>query len=97
MSNHSRNHLTAVGTIIGAEDGPCYLADMILQSLPPQVGSGIEVKALDITVVPNLQRQGREYWTDRPVQLNGHIEDGVLIAEVLMIDGRMIWRAERLP
>lgn len=75
------NRLTAVGWIIGTEGGPCYLADLVLQSLPPQVGSGIEVKSLNTDTLPDLRRDNELFWTEKRVFLRGRIEDDVLIVE----------------
>jgi len=74
-------HVTAVGTLIGTRDGPCYLADLVLLSFPPQVGRGIEVRGVDLDQVPGLRRRGDRYWTEAAVLVSGRIDGEALVAD----------------
>ena len=82
------NHVSAIGTLIGSDRGSMYLANVILQSFPPQVGSGIEVRGISRRHLegPQLQSAGDRFWV-ADVVASGTVEDGVLIAERLKIGG----------
>lgn len=82
------NHVSAVGTLIGSDTGSMYLADVVLLSFPPQLGSGIEVRGISRRHLegPQLQSAGDRYWVD-DVVASGTVEEGVLTAERLRIGG----------
>jgi hypothetical protein len=82
------NHVSAIGTLIGSDTGSMYLADIVLQSLPPQVGSGIEVRGISRRHLegPQLQSAGDSFWVE-DVVASGTVENGVLLVERLMIGG----------
>jgi hypothetical protein len=84
-------HITASGTLIGSDEGPLYLADLVLMSMPPQVGSGVEIAGVDASSLPSLQRHGDRFWIEHVV-VSGHLNDGVVEADGVAIDGASVWR-----
>jgi hypothetical protein len=85
------NHVSARGTIIGAVGGPVYLADLVLQSYPPQVGSGIEVRGVrrDHLDGEQLHTSGNAFWCEE-ITVSGTIEDGLLVAERAYVGGTVV-------
>jgi hypothetical protein len=88
------HHVSAHGTLIGSKDG-LFLADVVLTSLPPGVGTGIEVRGLSFGAIPQMEGTADLYWTSKNVVVMGSIENDVLVAEVVLIDGVTVWQDER--
>lgn len=82
------DHVAALGTLIGSVDGPLYLADIVLMSFPPQVGSGIEVRGVAMRHLAGLdvRRHSKAFWLSEVV-ISGSIIDGILVAEHLTVGG----------
>lgn len=74
--------------LIGSVGGPTHLAEFVLLSYPPQVGSGVEVRglALDRIPEPPRRREGDVMWCDGAT-VSGALHDGVLDADELLVDG----------
>jgi hypothetical protein len=89
-----RYHVSAHGTLIGGRDG-LYLADVVLASFPPQVGTGIEVRGLSFGAIPQMEGTADLYWTSKNVVVMGSIENDVLVAEVVLIDGVTVWQDDK--
>jgi hypothetical protein len=77
--------VTVEGVLIAIEGEPVRLCSAILESYPPQCGQpSIEVRELDFDLYPELSstRPGDDVtparWSDRPIQVTGEIQDGVL-------------------
>jgi hypothetical protein len=78
--------VTVEGALIAIEGAPVRLCSAILESYPPQCGEpSIEVRGLDLDSLDGLSstRQGEDViparWSDRPIQVTGTVEDGVLV------------------
>lgn len=51
----------------------------LAESFPPQcAGPSLQVEGVKLEEIDGLVREGRVAWTDRPIQLLGTVEDGVL-------------------
>jgi hypothetical protein len=74
---------TVRGFLFVAEDDLPELCDMILESFPPQCGgASVEVEGLELGRYP-LQSDDETglRWSDGPVDVDGRISDGLLIAD----------------
>jgi hypothetical protein len=80
--------VTVEGALIATEGEPVRLCSAILESYPPQCGQpSIEVRGLDLDALElSSTRPGEDVaaarWSDRPIQVTGTIEDGVLVVAV---------------
>jgi len=85
------DHVAALGTLIGSVDGPMYLADIVLMSFPPKVGSGIEVRGIAMRHLAGLdvRRHNKAIWLGEVV-VSGSISDGILVAECLTVGGSVL-------
>ncbi|MGH3092050.1 MAG: hypothetical protein ACRDOG_06950 [Gaiellaceae bacterium] len=62
-----------------AEGGDVRLCSALAESFPPQCGgASLLVEGLKLEEVDGLVTEGDVSWTDRPTQLLGVVEDGVL-------------------
>lgn len=68
-----------------------YLADLVLQSYPPQVGSGIEVRGLrrDHIEGEHLHTSGNVFWCEE-IMVSGTVDGGLLVAERAYVGGTMV-------
>lgn len=67
-----------VGGFIVADGESVRLCEVLLESLPPQCGSeSLLVEGLDLDAVETQEASGVR-WTDHPVPVLGHVEDGTL-------------------
>ncbi len=68
-----------INGLLHVEDGQVRLCAVLAESFPPQCGGRfLVVKGLDLMKVDGLTREGPVTWSDRPVQVLGALEDGVL-------------------
>ena len=86
QARDASGEVTVEGALIAIEGEPVRLCSAILESYPPQCGDpSIEVRGLDLDSLDGLSstRQGEDViparWSDRPVQVTGTIEEGVLV------------------
>ena len=62
-----------------AEGGEVRLCSALAESFPPQCGgASLQVEGVKLEEVDGLVTEGGVSWTDRPIQLLGAIEDGLL-------------------
>lgn len=62
-----------------AEGGDVRLCSALAESFPPQCGgASLQVDGVELEEVDGLVTEGGVSWTDRPIQLLGVVEDGVL-------------------
>ena len=62
-----------------AEGGKVRLCSALAESFPPQCsGASLQVEGVKLEEVDGLVTEGDVSWTDRPIQLLGVVEDGVL-------------------
>ena len=62
-----------------AEGGEVRLCSALAESFPPQCGgASLQVEGVKLEEVDGLLTEGDVSWTDRPIQLLGVVEDGVL-------------------
>jgi hypothetical protein len=62
-----------------AEGGEVLLCSALAESFPPQCGgASLQVEGVELEEVDGLVTEGDVSWTDRPIQLLGVVEDGVL-------------------
>ena len=62
-----------------AEGGEVRFCSALAESFPPQCGGAfLRVEGLKLEEVDGLVTEGDVSWTDRPIQLLGLVEDGVL-------------------
>ncbi len=62
-----------------AERDEIRLCSALAESFPPQCGgASLRVEGLDLERVGGLTSAGDVAWSDRPVELRGVVEDGVL-------------------
>jgi hypothetical protein len=62
-----------------AEGGEVRLCSALAESFPPQCGgASLQVEGVELEEVDGLLTEGDVSWTDRPIQLLGVVEDGVL-------------------
>ena len=62
-----------------AESGDVRLCSALAESFPPQCGgASLQVQGVELEEVDGLVTEGDVSWTDRPIQLLGVVEDGVL-------------------
>ena len=62
-----------------AEGGEVRLCSALAESFPPQCGgASLQVQGVELEEVDGLVTEGDVSWTDRPIQLLGVVEDGVL-------------------
>lgn len=62
-----------------AESGEIRFCSALAESFPPQCGGpSLRVEGLKLDEVDGLVTEGDVSWTDRPIQLLGLVEDGVL-------------------
>ena len=62
-----------------AEGGEVRLCSALAESFPPQCGgASLQVEGVKLEEVDGLVTEGDVSWTDRPIQLLGIVEDGVL-------------------
>lgn len=78
--------VTVEGTLIAVNGQPVRLCSAILESYPPQCGEpALEVRGLDLDSLSGVSgtREGESVtptlWSDRPIQVTGTVEDGVLV------------------
>ena len=68
-----------INGLLHVEGGQVRLCAVLAESFPPQCGGRfLVVKGLDLMKVDGLTREGPVTWSDRPVQVLGALEDGVL-------------------
>jgi hypothetical protein len=62
-----------------AEGGEVRLCSALAESFPPQCGgASLQVEGVELEGVDGLVTEGDVSWTDRPIQLLGTVEDGLL-------------------
>ena len=62
-----------------ADGGEVRLCSALAESFPPQCGgASLQVEGVELEEVDGLVTEGDVSWTDRPIQLLGIVEDGVL-------------------
>jgi hypothetical protein len=62
-----------------AEGDEIHFCSALAESFPPQCGGpSLRVEGLKLEEVDGLVTEGDVSWTDRPIQLLGIVEDGVL-------------------
>lgn len=62
-----------------ALDGDVRLCSALAESFPPQCGgASLLVEGVELEEVDGLVTEGEVSWTDRPIQLLGTVEDGLL-------------------
>jgi hypothetical protein len=62
-----------------AEGGEVRFCSALAESFPPQCGGpSLRVEGIKLEEVDGLVTEGEVSWTDRPIQLLGTVEDGVL-------------------
>jgi hypothetical protein len=75
---------TVRGYVVAPEGEPIRLCEALLESYPPQCGEpSLVVRGLDLAKVPGLVSTddpalARVSWSERPVELAGTVEDGIL-------------------
>jgi hypothetical protein len=86
QARDASGEVTVEGALIAIEGEPVRLCSAILESYPPQCGEpSIEIRGLDLDSLDGLSStcQGEDViparWSDRPIQVTGTIEDGVLV------------------
>jgi hypothetical protein len=77
-SSGSGDELLVNGNLL-AQSGEVRLCSALAESFPPQCGGpSLVVEGLDLDEVDGLVSEGDVSWTDRPIQLLGTVEDGLL-------------------
>jgi hypothetical protein len=77
--------VTVEGALIAIDGEPVRLCSAILESYPPQCGEpSLEVRGLDLDSLDLESTRPEDdvtaaRWSDRPIQLTGTVEDGVLV------------------
>jgi hypothetical protein len=62
-----------------AEGGEVRFCSALAESFPPQCGGvSLQVEGVKLEEVDGLVTEGDVSWTDRPIQLLGTVEDGLL-------------------
>ena len=77
--------VTVEGTLIAVDGQPVRLCSAILESYPPQCGEpslevhGLDLDSLDLSGTREGESVTPTRWSDRPIQVTGTVEDGVLV------------------
>jgi hypothetical protein len=77
--------VTVEGALIAIEGEPVRMCSAILESYPPQCGEpSLEVRGLDLDSLELSSTRPEDdvtaaRWSDRPIQVTGTVEDGVLV------------------
>jgi hypothetical protein len=78
LSADSGDELLVNGNLL-AQNGEVRLCSALAESFPPQCGgASLVVEGLELDEVEGLVTEGEVSWTDRPIQLLGTVEDGLL-------------------
>jgi hypothetical protein len=78
LASTSDEQLLVNGNLL-AQDGEVRLCSALAESFPPQCGgASLMVEGLELEEVDGLVTEGAVSWTDRPIQLLGTVEDGLL-------------------
>ena len=70
------DELTVVvaGSVIAPVGEKAMVCHTVLDSLPPQCGSGVEIIGLDISTLSETREEGGVMWTDHSVRLGGRLQ-----------------------
>lgn len=78
LAAESPEQLLVNGNLL-ATGGDVRFCSALAESFPPQCGGpSLEIEGLKLEEVDGLTSEGDVSWTDRPIQLLGVVEDGVL-------------------
>jgi hypothetical protein len=78
LESDSSEPLLVNGNLL-VTDGQARLCSALAESFPPQCGgASLLITGLDLAQVDGIVVEGDVMWTDRPTQLAGTVEDGIL-------------------
>jgi hypothetical protein len=78
LASDSDEQILVNGNLL-AEGGEVRFCSALAESFPPQCGGpSLRIQGVELEEVDGLVTEGEVSWTDRPIQLLGIVEDGVL-------------------